>query len=62
MTDGEILNKWKIGCKWLTAREQISNTNKNNLGEIYDHKIYLVALKRLEAIEDELMKRNIIYG
>jgi len=32
------------------------------LGKFYDHEIWLVGLKRIESIEDELRKREVKYG
>jgi len=62
MTNDLLLEKWKTGCRWLVLKEQITNTNKNGAGEVYDNKIYLLALERLERIEDEMQKRKMIYG
>jgi len=62
MTNDELLAKWGIGCKWLEIHEQMTGTNKNCLGETYDHRIYLLALARLENIEGEMQKRKMIYG
>ena len=62
MTNDELLEKWKVGCKWLAVHEQVTNTSKNCLGEAYDHPLYLTALKRLEVIEDKMKQRKVIYG
>jgi hypothetical protein len=62
MTNEELLEKWKVGYSWLTKHEQVTNTNKNSLGEIYDHALYLVALKRIETLEDEMKRRGMEYG
>jgi len=62
MTNDELLDKWGMGCKWLKGHEQMTGTNKNCLGEAYDHRVYLLALKRLEGIENEMQSRKMIYG
>lgn len=62
MTDEQLLEAYKKGCVWLTDQEQITNTNKNRLGEPYKHKAYLAGLRRIENIGDELTKRGIKYG
>lgn len=62
MNDEELVAHWKMGYKWLTDHEQISGTNKNRLGEPYNHTSYLVALKRIELLEDQMRERSIQYG
>lgn len=62
MTNEQLIGKWQVGCDWLTKHEQITGTKKNNLGENYDHRMYLMALKRLEEIEDEIKRRALNYG
>lgn len=62
MTDKELLERWKTACSWLILREQLTNTNKNQLGQIYNHDLYLIGLRKLEKIEKELQRRGINYG
>lgn len=62
MTNDELLKAYKKGCKWTTARMQVTGTNKNELGQPYDHETFLAGLNRLEVIENELMERGVIYG
>lgn len=62
MTDNELVERWNKGCVWLTKHEQITDTNKNKLGELYDNNLYLLALKRIEGLEDEMKRRSIKYG
>lgn len=58
----ELMESWKKGCKWLSSHEQITNTKKNLLGEVYDHESYLLGLKRIELLEVEMIKRIMPYG
>ena len=62
MENEELLGRWNRGYEWLTKHEQITGTNKNRLGEIYDHTLYLLALRRIEFLEDEMRKRVIKHG
>ena len=61
MLDKELIKADKEGKKWLNHHSQVSETNKNELGEIYDHDLFMLGLNRIEEIEDELMKRGINY-
>lgn len=62
MNEKELLEKWELGKRWLTENGQVSKTNKNYKGKIYDHRLYLKGLIKLEAIEDELQRQGINYG
>lgn len=62
MTDQELLEVYKLACNWTVKRMQVTGTNKNELGEIYDHQLFLAALERIEKMEDEMQKRGLAYG
>lgn len=62
LTDTELLDKYKAGSLWVTGHMQVTGTDKNELGTKYNHEMFMTGLKRLEVIENELMKRGITYG
>jgi hypothetical protein len=62
MTDQELLDTWKLACSWTEKRMQVTGTNKNELGKPYDHQEFMIALSKIEKLEDELQRRKITYG
>ncbi len=62
MTDKELVDTWEKGKKWLNDHMQVTGTNKNELGEVYDYTGFMVGLSRIEEIEDELNVRELAYG
>lgn len=57
-TNEELVSAWRKGKDWLTQNEQITGSKKNREGKAYDHETWLVGLKKIEAIEDEMIKRG----
>lgn len=62
MIDQELIDTYKKACNWLAKRMQVTGTNKNELGEVYDHQQFLLALEKVEKMEDEMQKRGLVYG
>ena len=62
MTDKELLATWTKGVAWLDAKMQVTGSDKAQDGTPYEKDMWLKALKRLEHIEDELIKRGLPYG
>lgn len=60
ISDQELKEAYEAGKLWVSNRCQVVGTNKNVLGESYNNDLFLVGLKRLEAIEDELREREIV--
>lgn len=61
-TDQELLKAYEVGSKWISNRMQVTGTDKNELGEKYDHISFLLGLNRLGEVQDELNRRGIKYG
>ena len=61
LTNDELLERYKVAVNWTSKRMQVTGTTKNSLGEPYNHKQFLVALKRIEELEDEMNKRGIVF-
>ena len=61
MSDEQILDSYVNGSSWLIKKSQVTGTDKNTLGEKYNHKEFMVGLNRLEAIEREMQKRGLAY-
>ena len=65
MSNQELLDSYKKGYKWISDHMQVTETNKNELGEEITPRMFKeweVGLKRLENIELEMQKRGIVYG
>ena len=65
MTDQELLDLYKKGSKWLTDHMQVSDTNKNELGETITSEMFKQwekGLHKLEKVVIEMNKRGIVYG
>jgi len=60
MTDIDLKKSYETGKIWVTNRMQVSGTNKDVLGQIYNHSTFLAGLHRVELLEDELMVRGLI--
>jgi len=60
MTNEQLLKAHNEGKIWVSNRMQVSETNKNVLGEIYNHLDFLAGLSRIEELEDQLILRNLI--
>lgn len=61
MDDNALIKADMVGKRWLDNHMQVSGTNKNKLGELYDHESFMLGLDRIEDIEEELIKRGIKY-
>ena len=59
MTNDELIDADNAGKKWLNAHEQVSGTNKNAIGEMYDAQSYDLGLARIEEIEGEMQRRKL---
>lgn len=62
MTDEQLLDSYKKGTKWALDHAQVTSTDKNELGEIYNDQEWQIALNRIERIEKELQKRGLSYS
>jgi hypothetical protein len=62
MTNEELLSSWEKGCFWLKGKLQAEEKNKAEDGSTYSKTLFLAGLKRIEEIEDELIKRGVSYG
>lgn len=60
MTDKQLLELHKVGKDYVINSMQVSGTTKNRLGKLYEHKRFLVDLRRLEELETELLERKLI--
>ena len=56
--DLDLRALYKKGVSWLNKNEQVSDTDKNASGEKYDPELYLMGLKRIGDISDQMRKRN----
>lgn len=60
MTDAELKKAWTKGVNWLNAKSQSwGDKNKAIDGTPYNHRKFLLGLRRLESIEDEAKKRGL---
>lgn len=62
MNNGGLKEAYNKGKNWLVKNEQITGTDKNAEGKRYDGTMYVLGLRRIEKIEDELRKRKINYA
>lgn len=62
MTEKELLETWTKACYWTIQRMQVTGTNKNKLGELYNHELCMMAIGRIEKLEDEMNRKGVNYG
>ena len=60
MGDLELKKSWKIGCGFLRQKFQVPQSKLAVDGTVYDPKLFIKGLRRLEAIECELTRRNLL--
>jgi hypothetical protein len=58
MTKEELEEALDKGKSWLIDHQQITETNKNTLGEDYNRMLFELGLQRLEELEQERIKRK----
>jgi hypothetical protein len=61
MTDNELIDAWQKGKKWLVENEQASKSDKNESGGEYNSHLYMTGLMRIEKIEDEMIRRKVLW-
>jgi hypothetical protein len=61
MSDLQLLESYKKGKKWVSDRIQVTGTNRNKVGGLYNPTEFIAGLKRLEEIEYEMARRGIDY-
>lgn len=62
LTDKDLNDLYVRGSNWLAKRMQVTGTDKNEMGEKYNHAEFEKGLRKVEAIEREMQKRNIAYS
>ena len=61
MSDKELLDIYKLACKWTQDRMQVTDTDKDERGQTYNHKQFMNGLNRIEQLENEMQRRGLAY-
>jgi len=59
LTNAQLLSRYRLATKWTSDRMQVTGTDKNKLGERYNHEEFMVALTKIELMEEEIQKRRL---
>lgn len=59
LSDEELLDKYRKAEKWLNPHAQVTGSDKNEMGERYNHVEFMKVLNVYEALSDEMNKRGL---